>query len=439
MRRRARPGGGRQVEIEIATLGGRGDGVADDDGRPLFIAGALPGDRVRARVTGERSGGRKGEVLELLAAGPGRVEPPCRHFGSCGGCQLQHLADDRYAAWKRELLIKALARCGLPGDRVAPLLRVAPGSRRRASVAARFDGEAVTLGFRGRDSHKVIDVPGCLLLSARLMAGLGHLRTGLGAVLPRGEGCELALLESESGLDVLIALERPPDLARREALAALAEAADLARLAWRAPGLEPEPLAVRRTPMLRFNGQAVTPPPGAFTQPTLDGERRLQDLVLAGLPEDAEAVVELFAGVGTFSFHLAERAKLHAVEGDGAACQALDSAARQAEVHTTVERRDLERRPLEPEELAPYDTLVFDPPRAGAKAQAERIAQSKLDTVIAISCNPNSFARDTRILVDSGFRLELVTPLDQFPWSHHLELVAQFRRPARKRSGSLQL
>ena len=424
MRRRARPGGGRQLELEIETLGGRGDGVGQVGGRPVFVAGALPGDRLRVRITGERSGGLKGETIELLDAGPDRVEPPCPHYGPCGGCQLQHLADGPYAAWKHGLVGKALARRGLPDDRVAPLLRIPPGTRRRASLAARVNGPTLTLGFRGRDSHQVIDGPDCRLLSAPLMAGLAHLRTGL------KKACELALLETEAGLDLLITLQAPPDLAQRTALAALAETADLARLSWRAPDHEPEPLAVRRSPLLRFNGQAVTPPPGAFTQPTLAGEKHLQDLVTTGLPDGAKSVVELFAGIGTFSFHLAARAKLHALEGDQAACQALDAGARQAGGRISVERRDLERRPLEPSELAPYDALVFDPPRAGAKAQAERIAASKLGAVIAVSCNPNSFARDARTLVDGGFTLEQVTPLDQFPWSHHLELVAVFRRAA---------
>jgi 23S rRNA (uracil1939-C5)-methyltransferase len=430
MRRRSRPGGGRQAEVTIERLGGRGDGVAQLDGRPVFVPLALPGDRLRVRVTGERAGGYRAEVVELLAGGPGRVEPPCPHYGPCGGCALQHFDADLTASWKAAQVAQALARRGLPDAMLGPLVSVPPGRRRRASLAAFRDAEAVRLGFHARASHRVVDAPGCRLLTPGLMAVLPPLRVALAGILAPRERADVVLCETASGVDLLLVARRSPDLAARAALAELAEEADLARLSWAPPGGEPEPVARRRAPRIDFAGVAVEPPPGGFLQPSIEGEAALVRLVLDALPEAAARVLDLFAGCGAFSFPLAARARVHAVEGEPAALAALRKAARAAglEGRVSAEGRDLARRPLAAAELAGFDCAVFDPPRSGARAQAEAFAASDLPAVIAVSCNPNTFARDARILVDGGFRLARVAPLDQFPWSGHVELVANFRR-----------
>ncbi|MDH3594772.1 MAG: methyltransferase [Rhodospirillales bacterium] len=430
MRRKPRRGGGRQAEVTIESLGGRGDGVGRLDGRPVFVPLTLPGDRVRLRVTGEKAGAFKAEVIELLAGGPGRVEPPCPHYGPCGGCALQHLEAGRTASWKREQVVQALARRGLPGEAVRPLIVVPPGSRRRAALAAVRTQARVLLGFHERASHKVVDAPGCLLLTPGLTAVLPLLRAALAGILAPRESADVTLSETESGVDLLLISRRPPDLAAREALAELARNADLARLSWASPDGEPEPIVRRRPPRISFAGVAVEPPPGGFLQPSAEGGTALTRLVLGGLPEAAERVLDLYAGCGAFSFPLAEHARVHAVEGDEAALAALRTAARQAglEGRVSAEARDLARRPLDASELAGFDCAVFDPPRAGARAQTEAFAASDLPAVVAVSCNPNTFARDARILVDGGFALGEVTPLDQFPWSGHVELVAGFKR-----------
>ncbi len=435
MRRRARRGGGRQVELTIESLGGRGDGIASLDGRPVFVPLAVAGDRARVRVSGTRAGGFKAELLELLAEGPGRVEPPCPHFGPCGGCALQHLADERYAEWKRDLVAQALARRALHDVPLGPLIRVRPGTRRRATLTAHRAGARVRLGFHGRDSHAVVDVESCLLLRPRLEALLAPLRALLGALLEEGETAAVALLDSEAGVDVLVVSRRAPGLAAREALAGFAAAQDLARLSWAGrvaagQALAPEPVVIRRPPAVRFAGVAVEPPPGGFLQPTAEGEAALSERVLSYVPERAATVAELYAGCGTFTFALARRARVHALERDEAALAALWAAARKAGLagRVTVEARDLARAPLTAEELAGSECVVFDPPRAGAREQAAALADSPVPAVVAVSCNPNSFARDARILVDGGYRLVEVSPVDQFPWSGHLELVASFRR-----------
>jgi len=440
MRRRARRGGGRQVELVIEGLGARGDGFARFEERLVFVPSTLTGDRVRVRLTGERAGDFKAEVLELLEDGPGRVEPPCPHFGTCGGCGLQHLSDADYGAWKQGLVSQALAQRGLHDIPVMPLVRIAPGTRRRATLAATLTptpagGAKVVLGFHGRESHRVVDLETCLVLTPGLTALLPALRRTLVPLLADRESAALTLCETETGIDLLIVSDSVPNLAAREALAALAEAQDLARLSWAArpaagAAPEPEPVVMRRAPLLHFAGVPVAPPPGGFLQPTAAGEAALVDRVLAYLPEGAETIAELYAGCGTFTFSLAQHGRVHAVERDAAALAALWTAARQADLagRITVTAQDLARAPVLAEDLDGGDCVVFDPPRAGAREQATEIARSNLPAAIAISCNPKTFSRDARILVDGGFTLVEVTPVDQFPWAGHLELVASFRR-----------
>jgi 23S rRNA (uracil1939-C5)-methyltransferase len=400
------------------------------DGRPVFVAGLLPGERALVRVTAEREGAFRGEAVELVSPSPLRVASPCPHFGPCGGCALQHLEAGACLEWKRGLVVQALARRGLEGVPVAAPVTVPEKARRRAVLAAARSGGRVDLGFHQARSHAIVDLSDCRVLHPDLFALLAPLREVLALVLEDGARAGATLLLTETGIDLLLDGPAPPDLAAREALAAFAEDRDLARLSWRA-GDDPlvEPVAQRRAPLVRFAGVAVAPPPGGFVQPTAEGKAALVAGVLRRLPEGATRLADLYAGCGTFTFALAARARVHAVEGEAAALAALEAAARaSAAGRVTAEQRDLARRPLLAEELNPYDCVVFDPPRAGAKAQAEQLALSGVPAAIAVSCNPHTFARDARLLADGGFALEEVTPIDQFPWTGHLELVARFRR-----------
>lgn len=431
MRRQTRKGGGRQAEIEIEAIGGRGDGLGTIEGRPVFVPGALTGDRVRVRLSGQRAGGFKGEILELLTEGPGRAVAPCPQFGPCGGCTLQHLAEDRYLAWKQSQVVQALQRQGLPSDIVRPLLRVAPGTRRRIAVGARLQDRRLVLGYRQRERHSLVEADPCLLVGPELRALFQPLRAMLGSIVQPGETIDIDATATETGLDLLFSLTDEPDLATREAMATFAREAAIARVSWRLGSGEPEPLVQHRPPVFSFGGVAVTPPPGGFVQPTAEGEAALVQAVLDFLPDPAARVADLFAGCGTFSFPLAARCRVHAVEGDAAALEALSAAVRRAGKAERIEteRRDLAQRPLSSAELDVFDCVLFDPPRRGAKEQAARLAGSRVPAVIAVSCNANSFARDGRILANAGLRLREVRPIDQFPWSGHVELVARFERP----------
>ena len=420
----------RQAEIAIERIGGQGDGVGHFEGRPVYVAATVPGDRLSVRLAAAKGDGLAGEAIELLASGPARVEPPCPHFGRCGGCALQQLRDDAYAAWKGQLLADALARRGLKDVELRPLLRVAPGLRRRARFALGTRGKGLALGFNMRDSHAIADIEHCLLLVPALDRLIGPLRSGLEGLLAPGGHAALEATATETGIDLLIEQTgAPPSAAIRVRLGALAEELDLARVSWGRPGEAPEPIAMRRAPSESFGGVAVALPPGAFLQPSREGEALLLAEARAAL-EGAKQIADLFAGCGSFSLPLSQDAKIHAVEGDKAASEALQAAVRRANIahRVTVERRDLERAPLQPIELKRFDALLFDPPRNGARSQAECLAKSDLPLVVAVSCSAASFARDAQILVNGGYRLDWARPVDQFPWSAHLEIVARFSR-----------
>lgn len=427
---RRRSGDRATVSLTIDRIGGRGDGIAEFQGRPVYVPFTAPGDEIRARLEGRRGDGQAATLTEILAPGPDRQAPACRHFGQCGGCALQHLKPEAYRAWVRERVRLALAHQGLGDVPVAQPLSTEPGGRRRAALAVRRTARGVVLGFHARRSHRIVDLAECPVLSPDLAGLIPPLRDLLARVLKPGEGAAMALAALDGGRDVTITADREPGLAVREALAAFAQARDLARLSWQSGEQPAEPVAQRRPCTLRLGDVPVAVPPGAFLQASLAGERALVGLVAAAV-DGAARIADLFAGIGTFSFPMAERCPVHAVEVDDEAIAALRAAANGAGLagRVTAEARNLFRDPLTPDELARFDAVVFDPPRAGAAAQAEQLAASRVPVVVGVSCNPVSFARDAACLVGGGYRLEAVTPVDQFLWSEHVELVGVFRRP----------
>jgi 23S rRNA (uracil1939-C5)-methyltransferase len=429
-RQRARgPAPGTIVETTIERLGGRGDGVARLYEGLLYLPFALPGERVRARLGAPRGDGWAGRLDAVLAPAPNRVAPSCRHFSQCGGCTLQHVAAPDYASFKRDLIVTALARRGLAAVPVAAPLVSPPGSRRRASFAVRRTARGVTIGFHEMASPRIVPLAECPVTVDAIVALLPALASCLERCLPIDGVADVSVMASGRDLDVVIESEAALDLAARETLAALAVDRDLARLAWRAGiGAVPQPIAQRRPVQASFGGIPVDLPPGGFLQATLEGERAILDTVLAAVPQ-AGPIADLFAGCGTISLALAARGHaVRAVERDPAALAALAAAARGARLAVTTACRDLDRQPFGGSELDGLAAVVFDPPRAGALPQAAALASSAVPLVIAVSCHPGSFARDARTLVDGGYRLEQVQPIDQFLWSAHVELVAIFRR-----------
>jgi len=416
----------RSVELDIVAIGARGDGLARLDNEQVFVPMTVPGDRVVARLEGRRGDGLTASPIEILTAGPSRREAPCDLFGRCGGCNLQHVTDEALAAWKRDRLVTALTRAEFDSRLIAPLVSIPPGTRRRAAFAFTRLRQGTVLGFNERASHRLIEVDPCLLLVPDLLKLLPPLRAVLTDCLPVGLGGDAVATLTDSGIDLVIQAEHGLDLFARERLASFADAEDLARLSWQQGG-RVEPVAHRRPAQVVMGGISVDIPPGGFLQPSRDGEAALVKLVEEHLPPQG-AVADLYAGSGSFTFPLAKGRAVTAVEGDEAAINALGNAARRAGLSITPIHRDLARQPLLVHELKPFAALVFDPPRAGAAAQAEQIARGGPPLVVAVSCNPATLARDAATLADGGYKMITATPVDQFPWSAHLEAVAVFRR-----------
>lgn len=406
------------MRVTVERIGHLGDGIARGPEGPLFVAQVLPGEVVEGDPQGDRLTG-----VRIVTPSPGRVRPPCAHARTCGGCLMQHASDAFVAGWKQAVVQGALAGQGLEAP-LRPILTSPARSRRRATLAGRKTKGGALLGFHARGSDLILSVPQCQLLHPDLVATFPALQALVIAGGSRTTELDLTVTRSLSGPDVVVTGGKPLDAMLRLDLARLAEAHGLSRLTW-----GEETVALRVAPLQRFGRALVTPPPGAFLQATAEGEAALLDAVIDALGP-ARRVADLFAGCGTFALPLAERAEVHAVEGDAAMAAALDKGWRQAEGlrKVTVETRDLFRRPLEPDEFKGIDAVVIDPPRAGAEAQTAALARSGVPVIAAVSCNPITFARDARTLVAAGYRIDWVQVVDQFRWSSHVELAARFSR-----------
>jgi len=424
------------LTVGITDIAHKGDGVAvfetEAGEKRLYVGGALPGETVRVEVDGAGINER-GRVVEILVASPDRVEPACPVFDRCGGCSLQHWDQAPYLAWKRAQVRAAFADRGLDVD-VAETVATGPASRRRAVIAVQRKTGAPVVGFRARLSHDVVDGTDCLVVTPRIRAAMPKL-VKLSHLLEFGaKGAIFTVLDTETGLDVSVAEAKLPEARRRQA-SALALELGFARFS-----VEREIVIEASAPVVRFGGIAVMPPPGAFIQAVPEAEDAMAGLVetaveaaLAARPKRAKGppkVADLFAGCGTFALRLARLAAVHAVESERVSLDALSFAARHTQglKPVAVEARDLYRRPLMAKELSAYDAVVIDPPRDGAAPQFKELAKSTVGTIVAVSCNPATLARDARYLIDAGWVMGEVTPIDQFLWTHHVEAVTVFRK-----------
>jgi 23S rRNA (uracil1939-C5)-methyltransferase len=408
-----------QLEVRIARLGAQGDGIADGPDGPLYVPFALPGERVSVAV---EPGCDRAGLIEVLEPSPERVAPVCPHFGICGGCALQHFETDAYLAWKRELVLASLRSRGLDAE-IEPVRPVLLHSRRRAAFALGRAKGGIALGYRRARSHELIDIEICPVLSPGIVERLPKLKQALVPLLGSKPEARVSLTETGSGLDIVLEGVRPSPAALG-AFAGKAAALGVARLT-----VDGESIGPVAAPEIELSGVRVKLPPGAFLQASGEAEATLAELVKDGVG-GAKRVADLFAGLGTFTFALAREAPVDAFEADEDAVRALTQTARNTPGLKPVRGfvRDLFRSPLGPKELKGYDAVVFDPPRAGAAAQAEALAKSGVPRLVAVSCNPGTLARDLRILVDGGYRIDRVTPVDQFLFSPHIELVACLTR-----------
>lgn len=411
--------------VTIQKLGAQGDGIAHGADGPIYVPFALPGETVAiARVKSQ------GTVMSIASASPDRQEPHCRHFGpdgvngTCGGCTLQHYADAPYRAFKRQLVIDALRSKGLTPE-VDDIIAAHPGERRRVVFAARKTEKDMLIGFNQAESHHIVAIEECPIASPGIISQLPAISAVAAALAVNAEAFRISVLETLSGLDLAVdGVKSLSDKQRRSAIETVLTLRGVGRVS-----LNGEILVETRKPVVDFSGVQVSPPPGAFTQATKQAEDAMTELVAAHVGK-AKRIADLFAGSGTFSLRLARIGRVHAVESEGKPLAALDHAARNTQglKPVTIERRDLFRRPLMAQELKVYDAVVFDPPRAGAEFQCKELARSQVKKIVAVSCNPLTLARDLALLTESGYRITKVTPIDQFLWTSHVEVVVALEK-----------
>lgn len=415
-----------EFEAHIDKVGFQGDGFTQGG---LVVPMTLPGERVRVRQGKSKDNDSRLELIEVLEASSDRVTPSCRHFAACGGCALQHWDLAAYSAWKREVVEIQLARAGLATE-VLPILTTPPASRRRVGLHARKTGKVISLGFKERKSWSLVAISECVIADPAIVRALPQLKQLAEGLFAHPKSAPiLHITASLTGLDIDISgVERNKSgglsADARMQIAMAAGEADFARVT-----MGDEILYEARKPRVMFGKAQVALPMGSFLQASAASEADMVRLVKDGIG-DAKSVADLFCGAGTFTYPLAEQAVVYAADGSAPAVAALKAAIATAPglKSITAEARDLFRRPLLAEEMKTIDAIVFDPPRAGAEAQSQEIALSRVARVVAVSCNPATFIRDAKILVNAGFSLDRVTPIDQFLWSSHVELVGIFSR-----------
>jgi 23S rRNA (uracil1939-C5)-methyltransferase len=414
------------AEVErlvIDHVGHHGDGVAITGGGNTYVPYALGGETVEVGpVPGHHPDRRR--LLKVEIASAERIAPFCPHFGVCGGCAIQHWDAARYSAWKRDLVVATLAQAGIDCD-VAPLVDAHGAGRRRITLHARMGThEVLKVGYAAAGSHDIVPIDRCPILDPHLNGAIEAAWAVAEPLIVIGKPLDIQVTATESGLDIDVRGSGPLSTALITRLSRVAEQHRLARLTRHG-----ELILMRTPPVVAMGAAKAVLPPGSFLQATVAGEEMLAALVSAHCKRGKQ-IADLFCGVGPFALRLAAKAKVNAFDSDAGAVTALQKAATSTPGLKPVraEPRDLFRRPLMPQEVRDYDTVVFDPPRQGAQAQATQLAASKVPVVVAVSCNVMTFARDTKILIDGGYKIEGVTPVDQFRHTPHVELVARFRR-----------
>jgi 23S rRNA (uracil1939-C5)-methyltransferase len=408
--------------LVIDHVGHRGDGVAFADGQSVFVPYALGGETVEVEPVAGHPDRRHLSLVERASAE--RIAPFCRYFGRCGGCAIQHWQAEPYRAWKRQIVIDTLKHAGIECG-IGELVDAHGAGRRRITVHARRGGDGeLRVGFAAASSHAIVAIDDCPILDPGLHGALDAARALAEVLNSTGKPLDIQFTAASSGLDVDVRGSGPLPSKMIAALSGIAERHRLARLTRHG-----ELVLMRTPPTVTIGPARVTLPPGSFLQATAAGEEALAALVGEHCRR-AKHIADLFCGVGPFALRLAAKSRISAFDTDAGAVTALRKAATSTPGLKPIkaENRDLFRRPLMPPELRDYDTIVFDPPRQGAQAQVRQLALSKIPVVIAVSCNVATFARDARILIDGGYGIEGVTPVDQFRHTPHVELVARFAK-----------
>lgn len=421
-------------DVTIEGLGPKGDGYSTDQLGRIYIDRSVPGDQLEIKFEGRADGTRQGEILRIISPSADRIKPACEYYDVCGGCTLQHVSEEFYQNWKQTLVKEALKRHNLEPEQTLPPLFLSSANRRRVTFTAlKQNNGTVLLGYYKRRSKTISDISHCLIANADIMKLHSVLKDALDPVLRKAIPVDVFIQKIGDRFDLVltgqIGQKDTPDLSVLEMVAELIQKTKIARVSWRESFQDETDIIVEKEALqISFGKLQVALPPAAFLQPTVEGERALSEAIQSLLPKQTEHIADLFCGCGTFSGAVLEKSKVDGFENNPSAVKALNNAAKMNHAKLTAHQRDLFREPLTPEELNAYDAVLIDPPRAGAKLQALRLAESAVPTLVSISCNPVSFARDARIMTEGGYNLKSVQLIDQFTHSHHVEIVGLFNK-----------
>jgi len=415
------------VQLEIQSLGAKGDGIAIYNGEKTFVDGALPHEIIDCAVDMGSQNPRRGTIKNINAPSPHRVEPPCPHYAQCGGCTMQHIDETAYQSWKFDTVKSILAqKDALPNQWDDPIF-IPPQTRRRATFKGIKNGKSLTLGYSQKQTHQIFNLKQCDVLHVDIVDLKTILANRLNDIIPHKGKITLSMQKMDNGIDVVligsIGTKDEPDLRSLETIAELVQSTNIIRFSWAQSDKSPLQILIsEQSPIMQFGKLNVEIAPLAFLQPSSLGQNSLVQTVMNYCPDTARHAADLFCGFGTFTGALLDKiATVDAFEGESAAIQSLKNAG-----HHGALTRDLFRNPLMADELAKYDAVIIDPPRAGARTQFENLAKSNVNHIISISCNPATFARDAVTLLDNGYIFARATMIDQFIWTAHTEIIGLF-------------
>jgi 23S rRNA (uracil1939-C5)-methyltransferase len=413
-----------RFSLKINKLGSSGDGIGMHKGKLVFVPFALPGEDVVVERVKENKNGITAKLIDVSEASPDRVTPVCQHFTKCGGCQGQHMSAKLYHNWMKDKVVKPLAQHALDTSMVSAPIITPLRTRRRVTLKARKTEKGLVLGFNARQSHTIVNIIECPVTRDDIVRLFDPIRDVLIKILPKAAKAEIHITITKTGNSLVFKSKAGLSLSDREILSTFAEKYDVAAIHWFEDDF-PDPVLIRREPLIDIEGVNVPLQPGGFVQASEEGQKLLIDQVLEWIP-DAKRVADLFSGIGTFTFALATSAQVLAAEGNPEAIASLIKARNITPnlKQIITRKRDLFIKPLTAEELSRFDAIIIDPPRAGSRAQVEQIATSSVRQLISVSCNPNTFARDIEILTKNGYTLKKIVPIDQFLYSEHIEIIA---------------
>jgi len=412
--------------VRVESLGGLGDGIARLNGKPVFIPKSIPGDELLVRIIHENRDGLQAQIETILTPGPHRIIPPCGYYDICGGCSLQHFSDPYYRDFKTRVLRNSITHAGysnIPSE----VTFISPSTRRRVEFKIDHSGAQPALAYHAPKSHTPVTIKNCLILTPELQSLIGPLNHALSQWQFTPTLYALSLTAADSGIDMLLTV-RGELIPPMPDMKPWCETLGINRISIRTREGKPEILAQIKAVEMNLGGYSIPLPPDAFLQATAQGQELLTEAALEACDGNQD-VADLFCGIGTYSFAASKLANVHAIEGDAGMVRAMQSSVKTnaiAALHAS--QRDLFKNPLKPSELSRFNAVIINPPRLGAKAQCEELARSQIKTITMISCNPATFARDAKILKTAGFDLVSASGIDQFVFSQHLEVVAQFRR-----------